>query len=212
VRSPIGSTVPRFHGTQRLLHWLMAVLIVAMLFIGVSMVSTVSEMRTWLIELHKPVGILILCLAAIRLCTRLALPIPALPADLPVWQRWAASFSHIALYCLMFALPLVGWAMLSAGGYPIALFGTFHLPPIAPIDPALFALLRRAHTLLAFLLFLTILVHLGAALFHAWIRRDGVFRSMQPWTRASRAQDRARRKHHTGTSAWRPSASARRHR
>jgi cytochrome b561 len=81
----------------------------------------------------------------------------------------------------MFALPLVGWTMLSAGGYPIALFGTFHLPPLGPVDPMLFAILRRAHTLLALLLFVTILAHLGAALFHAWIRRDGVFRSMVPW-------------------------------
>src|SRR5260370_21691294 len=81
----------------------------------------------------------------------------------------------------MCGLAVVGWPMLSAGGCPIALFGTVHLPPLGPVDPTLFSFLRRAHTLLAFLLFLTILAHLGAALFHAWIRRDGVFRSMVPW-------------------------------
>jgi Prokaryotic cytochrome b561/Catalase len=54
------------------------------------------------------------------------------------------------------------------------------VPPVA-VNPALFALLRRAHTLLALVLFLTILMHFGAALFHAWLRRDGVFRSMVPW-------------------------------
>jgi hypothetical protein len=55
------------------------------------------------------------------------------------------------------------------------------LVPLVAVNPALFALLRRAHTLLALVLFLTILMHFGAALFHAWLRRDGVFRSMVPW-------------------------------
>lgn len=168
----------RFPLALRLLHWLMAACILAMLFIGVGMVSTVSEMRTWLIDLHKPLGILILCLAAIRLCIRLAYPAPALPADLPILQRLAAHLSHPLLYVLMFALPIVGWAMLSAGGYPVHLFGRWVLPPIVPIDGPLFALLRRAHTVLAMVLFATILAHLGAALFHAWIRRDGVWQAM----------------------------------
>jgi len=173
--------VAQFPLALRLVHWLMVILVIAMLFIGIGMVSTVSEMRTWLIDLHKPLGILILCLAALRVCLRLTGRTPPLPADLPIWQKAAAHASHLVLYALMFALPLVGWTMLSAGGYPIALFGTFHLPPLGPVDPMLFSVLRRAHTLLAFLLFATILAHLGAALFHAWIRRDGVFRSMVPW-------------------------------
>ena len=177
-------SVSQFHPDLRLLHWLMAALIVSMLFIGVGMVSTVSEARTWLVDLHKPLGILILCLVAIRLCVRLTRPVPALPADLPAWQAWAARASHLVLYVLMVAQPLVGWAMLSAGGYPVVLFGGLHLPALAPIDPLLFALLRRAHTLLGLLLFATILMHVGAALWHAWIRRDGVFRSMAPWRRA----------------------------
>ena len=69
----------------------------------------------------------------------------------------------------MFALPLVGWGMLSAGGYPIPLIGSFHLPPILPHDKALYAILRPAHTVLAYLLFLTFLAHLGAALTHALV-------------------------------------------
>jgi cytochrome b561 len=165
----------------RLVHWLMAALILAMLFIGVGMVSTVSNTHVWLIELHKPLGILILCLAAIRLCLRLTRPTPALPSDLPLWQKAAAHASHLALYGLMFASPLVGWAMLSAGGYPVTLFGWIQLPPLGAIDPPRFSHLRQAHTLLALLLFLTILAHLGAALFHTWIRRDSVFHSMVPW-------------------------------
>jgi Prokaryotic cytochrome b561 len=83
----------------------------------------------------------------------------------------------------MFALPLVGWAMLSAAAYPIALAGSLHLPPILPHSNALYALLRPLHTALAFLLFATFLIHLSAALIHALIFRDGVFQSMTSWRR-----------------------------
>jgi cytochrome b561 len=68
--------------------------------------------------------------------------------------------------------------MLSAGGFPVVMVGGFHLPPIMPRNVTLYAVLRTAHTWLAVLLFATVLMHLGAALFHAWIRRDGVLASM----------------------------------
>ncbi len=163
--------------TSRILHWIMAALILAMLFIGVAMVSSLSDYHR-LVSIHKPIGILILALAALRLVNRLIFPPPPLPPGMPVPLRVAAAASHWLLYVLMFAQPLVGWAMLAAGGYPIALIGAFHLPPIVPHDAALYAILRPLHTVLAFALFATFLLHLAAALTHAFIFRDGVFRSM----------------------------------
>jgi cytochrome b561 len=80
----------------------------------------------------------------------------------------------------MIVMPLVGWSMLSAGGYPIVLYGPIHLPQIMPHNDALYALLRAAHTRLALLFFATILLHAAAALFHGLVRRDGVFQSMAP--------------------------------
>jgi cytochrome b561 len=97
---------------------------------------------------------------------------------LPSWQKILAKLSHLLLYALMFLLPMVGWAMLSAAGYPIVLFGSLHLPAILPHDVRIYALLRAAHTDLAFLLFAVFITHLGAALFHGLIRRDGVLQSM----------------------------------
>lgn len=167
----------QFTGFSRLLHWLMAALILAMLFIGVGMVASFADYH-WLVTLHKPLGIAILVLAAIRLINRLRHPAPPLPAAMPGWQRWAAHASHVLLYVLMFALPLVGWGMLSAARDPITLYGALHLPPILPHDVALYAVLRATHTILAVLLFLVFLAHLGAALMHAMIFRDGVFQSM----------------------------------
>jgi len=75
-------------------------------------------------------------------------------------------------------MPLIGWGMLSAAGYPIELLGTVQLPPILPQSLALYGWLRPLHTELAYLLFATFLLHLGAALFHGLIRHDGVLSSM----------------------------------
>lgn len=168
---------PGFTPVARILHWLMAVLIVAMLFIGVAMVSSIAA-RPVLIDLHRPLGIAILLLAIVRLAYRLRHRPPALPADLPAWQAMAAHASHVLLYALMLAMPLIGWMMLSAGGYPVTLGGGLQLPPIAPHDATLYAWLRDAHGWLAYLLFAVVLAHLSAALFHHCVRRDGVLRSM----------------------------------
>ncbi|WP_437319287.1 cytochrome b [Sorangium sp. So ce385] len=175
-----------FHPLSRALHWTMAAAIVAMLFIGVGMASTVSGARTFLLPAHRSLGVVLLALAAVRLGVRLARRAPPLPLpeDMPAWQRRAAGASQIVLYVLMFTIPIVGWAMLSAGGYPVTLLGGLQLPSIAPQSPALHAALRRAHTYLALLLFGVFLQHLAAALFHLLIRRDDVFASMAPrWGR-----------------------------
>ena len=162
----------------RVLHWLMAVMILAMLFIGVGMVASVSERHAWLLRIHKPLGIAILLLAVVRLALRLRHPPPPLPADLPTLQKLAAHASHWLLYALMIALPLVGWAMLSAGGYPVMVSDSLRLPAIFPANATAFAILRHLHTWLAMLLLLTFLAHLAAALYHGLIRRDGVLASM----------------------------------
>jgi cytochrome b561 len=167
-----------FSGMQRVLHWLIAIMVLAMLFIGVSMVSTLKPRFLTLIAIHKPLGIAILALALLRLGVRLRLGAPPLPDDLPGTQALAAKLSHFVLYALLIAMPLVGWGMLSAGGYPVVLYGSLHLPEILPHDDQLHAILRMTHTVLAYVFFATILLHVAAALFHALIRRDGVFRAM----------------------------------
>jgi cytochrome b561 len=167
-----------FSAAQRLLHWTMAILIIAMLFIGAGMVTTVSERHAWLLSIHRPIGIAIFVLAIVRLVVRLTKGAPALPADMPPIQKLVAHLSHLALYAFMIAMPLIGWAMVSAGGYPVTLFGSVQLPAIAPASAWWYARLHLAHVYLAYLLFLTVLAHFGAALFHGLVRRDGVLQSM----------------------------------
>ncbi|HSC84227.1 MAG TPA: cytochrome b/b6 domain-containing protein [Pseudomonas sp.] len=161
----------------RLLHWLMAVLILTMLFVGVGMVGSLGPWQHSLVTIHKAVGLLLLGLVLLRLAVRLRQSPPALPASVPHWQQRLAHGAHVLLYLLMLALPLIGWAMQSAGGYPLRVLG-WVLPAIVPQDADLYAVLRSAHGWLAYLLFASVLLHLAAALFHGLIRRDGVLASM----------------------------------
>lgn len=170
----------RFSAVQRLLHWLMAVGILAMLFIGVGMVSTIGTRYVPLVMTHKTLGIAILALALVRLAVRFISGAPALPPDLPQPMKLAAHLSHVALYALMIGMPLIGWAMMSTAAYPIVLFGGINLPPILPQSASLHALLWSAHSYLAFAFFALVLMHLAAALFHGLVRRDGVLQTMLP--------------------------------
>jgi cytochrome b561 len=169
-----------FTVTQRVIHWGMAACILAMLFIGVGMVSTVTTRYLALVAIHKPLGIAILLLVVLRIIVRLRAGTPRLPADLPVPMKLAAELSHYALYALMIAMPLLGWGMLSAAAYPVELFPGIVLPAILPQSDSLHTVLWNLHRALAFVFFALILLHIAAALFHALVRRDGVFETMSP--------------------------------
>jgi cytochrome b561 len=184
----------RFTAPQRLLHWLMAICILSMLFIGVGMVSTVTSKYLTLVQIHKPLGIAILVLALIRLTLRIVYGAPALPPDLPEPIKLAAISSQYIFYALMIGMPLLGWGMLSAASYPVVLFGSVHLPSILPLSPSLHTLLWRAHHYLAFAFFALILMHVAAILCHKLIRNDGIFEAMAPvLTHEQQAKLRAER-------------------
>ena len=127
-----------------------------------------------LVAIHRPLGILILLLAVDPAGHQVVDQAPGVSADHAATGTLRGEGLRTLLYTLFFALPLVGWAMLSAGHYPIVMFGAVHLPPILPARPELYATLRETHTILAYLLFLTFLAHMGAVLFHTLILRDGL--------------------------------------
>jgi cytochrome b561 len=182
----MSQALQRFTPLQRALHWLMAACILTMFFVGVGMVSTLMPKYLPLIAFHKSLGALILVLALLRLGVRLRYGAPPLPVDLPEPMKLAAHLSHYVLYALMIAMPILGWAMLSAANYPVVLFGGLHLPAIAPQSDSLHTQLWDAHYYLAFVFFAIVLLHLAAALFHALVRRDGVFQTMAPVSRVER--------------------------
>jgi len=170
----------QFPGSMRFLHWLMAAMVLTMLGIGVAMVASLADYH-WLLSIHRPLGILILILVVIRFVNRVFSTLPPFPATMSSQERLVAHASEILLYTLLFVQPLVVWGMLSAARYPIVLWGPLHLFSILPHSVTLYAALRKAHTVLAYLLFLSFIAHFGAVLFHTLIVRDRLFTRMAPW-------------------------------
>ena len=176
----MGSQQGQFTVRMRVLHWLMAAMVLTMLGIGVAMVASLGDYH-YLVTIHRPLGIAILILVVIRFVNRQFSTLPPFPATMSSQERLVAHASEILLYTLLFVLPLVGWGMLSAARFPIVLYGPLHLPPILPHSVMLYAFLRRTHTVLAYLLFLAFIAHFGAILFHTLVVRDGLFSRMAPW-------------------------------
>ncbi|MGD9650037.1 MAG: cytochrome b/b6 domain-containing protein [Dongiaceae bacterium] len=162
----------------KIFHWLAAIFILTLLPVGWIMADMpVSPDKLKIYALHKSVGMTVLGLMILRLTWRATNPVPALPL-MPRWQRLSAHLSHYGLYALAIAMPLFGWLMSAAAGFPVSYFGLFVLPnPIAP-DPALREFFRAAHGVGAYLLAGLVALHIAAALYHHFIRRDNVLRRM----------------------------------
>jgi cytochrome b561 len=177
----VDTTAPaRFTLLSRLLHWSMAAMVIAQLLIGVTMVASLSYYPL-LLAIHRPLGVAILGFAVVRLFNRLTHRPPPFLATMGPVERRIATWSEYLLYALLLAQPLVGWAMLSAARYPITIYGSVHLPGIAPDNITLYAALRLCHTILALLLFVTFTAHMCAVLFHTLVLRDGLLNRMALW-------------------------------
>jgi cytochrome b561 len=172
---------------SRLLHWLMAAMVLTMLGIGVAMVASLADYHQ-LVSIHRPLGIAILILVVVRFVNRQLNPPPPFLATMAPLERRVATWSELAMYGLMFVQQVVGWGMLSAARYPIVPYGSLHLPFILPYSPMLYAVLRRTHTVLAYLFFFTFMAHFSAILFHTVILRDGILLRMVPWTAVARTR------------------------
>ncbi len=178
-------TQVRFTLLSRLLHWSMAVMVIGQFFLGVTMVAALTYYPL-LLAIHRPLGILILVFAVVRLINRLRHRPPPFLATMGKAERKMATYSEYLLYALLLAQPLVGWAMLSAADSPVTLFAGLHLPGIAPHGIALYAALRTTHSVLAYLLFAAFTAHICAVTFHTVGLRDGLLKRMAIWPSRSR--------------------------
>src|ERR1700681_3426924 len=168
---------PQFTALSRILHWLTAIGVFSTLLIGFAMVSAVSDYAT-LLTIHKSLGVVILAVAIVRAVNRLTHRAPPLPPTVGRFERMLVAASEMALYVLLLAQPLVGWAMVSASGTPVVVFGSLRLPAIAPVDLGLYSALRETHSVLAFLLVAVVAAHVSAVLLHSLTLRDGMLRRM----------------------------------
>jgi cytochrome b561 len=174
------------------LHWLSALAIIGLLLAGLWMTDAIRDPATKnfafeVYQWHKSLGLLLLVLTLARLTWRLMNPPPPLPPGMSRFERTAASLTHIAFYALLLAMPLAGWAMVSASpfGLPTMIFGLFewpHLPVLAGLEDKkpVEAVFKSAHKFMGFGLMGLLALHVGAALKHHFINRDTVLARMLP--------------------------------
>lgn len=139
-----------------------------------------SPLKLNLFVWHKSLGVTILALAALRILWRLGNPAPGLPPDTPRWERRAARLSHLLLYALMIAMPVTGWIINSAANVPFSVFWLVPLPAIVGPSKAVEDLATLTHVTLFVLLASLLVVHIGAALRHHYIKRNDVLARMLP--------------------------------
>jgi cytochrome b561 len=167
----------RYTALTRVLHWLTAALVFCGLFIGFVMVNSVRQYAT-LIMIHRTLGVTILVVVLARVVNRLTHRAPPLPATVGALERKIVVLSEVSLYALLLLQPLIGWAMVSAAGGPVVVFGSLRLPRIAPFDAQLFWLLRQAHSVVAYALMAAIAAHVSAILLHTLTLRDRMIERM----------------------------------
>lgn len=161
-------------------HWVLAVALIGSFAVGVYMAELpFSPQRVRLYNWHKWTGITIFGLSMARLLWRLRYGAPPGLA-MPRWQALAASTTHLAMYVLFIAVPLLGWAYSSAAGFPIVVYGVLPLPDFVAVDKALAATLKPWHGRLAWALALLVALHVAAALKHHFVDRDELLLRMWP--------------------------------
>ncbi|TSD85480.1 cytochrome b [Mycobacterium sp. KBS0706] len=163
----------------QMLHWLTLLLLGLQFGLAWSAPERLASPDA-LISLHLSFGVVVLIVALVRLAWRVIRPAPALPADLPDWQRLGSHALQVLLYVLLIALPILGWLWAGERGWPVSLFGFAALPDLASRGSSFGRLAGDLHGLLSNVLLVLVGVHVLGALYHAVVRRDGVMQRMLP--------------------------------
>jgi cytochrome b561 len=173
-----------YSGLQKLLHWVIALFVFTMIPVGIYMVrrgaatnfdATTNDIYT----AHKTFGVLVLLLVIARIIVRVSRGTPAPEPTLNRLQVVMSESVHGMLYLMLVFVPLLGWAGVSAYGAR-GILGGFELPALLGKDTLLGEMILRYHGFAAFFLGLLVMAHLGAALLHRFILKDGVMRRMLP--------------------------------
>lgn len=171
----------RYTNLARLFHWSIAALILFQVPLAYYMIDLpLSPDKLESYALHKSIGLTIFGLSTLRLAWRQIRPAPPLPTELAGYQRRLAWLTHATLYVVVFAMPLTGWLSSSAANFPVSLFGWFTLPDLVDPDRELHEALELTHRYLAYVLATAFTLHVGAAVYHQFVLRDGVLGAMLP--------------------------------
>jgi cytochrome b561 len=171
----------RFSPTIKVMHWVTAALLLGS-YPAAWMIDSAggSAETTWLLMIHRSCGVLTLLLTGIRLALRQRMLIRPLPRDVPASLRFTSQLCTSSLFVLLILQPLLGLIGSMLYGDHIVVFGLAVLPLLLPANRALGRQIFVAHGVIASLLLATIGVHVTAALYHHFVRKDDVMAGMVP--------------------------------
>jgi cytochrome b561 len=178
----MAPSVEAYRAPARLMHWLTVLFVVSTIPAGLIMVQEglSRPLQNGLFIWHKNIGVVILVLVLARLVYRAAHPPPPLPASLSPAQAAIAGLTHWGMYGLLLVMAVSGYVRVRAGGFPIEYLDMLGVPTLVPKSEALANTAKAIHFWARFPLVLLILMHIGAALYHGVVKRDGVFSRMWP--------------------------------
>lgn len=171
----------RYSTVAILLHWAIAVLVIANIGLAELTEDLSREARGPYMDLHKAFGITVLVLTLVRIGWRLGHKWHPLPGSTPGWQRALARLNHFLFYLLLLALPLSGWLWMSTFPAPISFFGLFEVPlwPVAGQE-ALGETLHEGHEIMGKTMLVLVILHLLGVAKHMAVDKDGLLWRMLP--------------------------------
>jgi len=177
-----ASVTPSYARPLRWIHWTTAILFIIAMLIGLycGLQPPGTSPRRELLEVHKSLGMTLLFLSMLRLTVRAATKAPPEPSSFGALVRFAARLNHVALYLILFAMPLTGYAFSSAGGYSLKYFWTFSWPRLVSGNPEIAHAGEVAHDTMAYVVYVAVALHIAATVWHAWVVRDGTLARMWP--------------------------------
>jgi cytochrome b561 len=186
--APGAADATTYSKPARIFHWITAAVVFVMVPVGLWMSYRGNTLNLWdgltngLYSGHKLTGFLLLWLIVARLVYRFRRGAPPDEPSLLWWHKAASHATHWLLYGLLLVVPILGWIGVSL--YPsLDVFGLFKLPALAKPNEDAAAKVLSLHGTLALLLAAVACAHIGAALYHHLIRKDGVLRRMMPPSR-----------------------------
>ena len=187
----LKNTTTRWGAIHQGLHWVTLVLLLLLAWIGLRMGALPNGPdKIAAYALHKSIGLTVLALVVLRIGWRVFAQSPAPLANTPLWQHRIAQLTHIALYALLLAMPLSGWLLNSAAGFPLQWFGLFNLPALTGHDEALHTLAVQTHEALFWTMVALVLLHASAAFYHHLFMGDATLVRMLPrgWLHAAQPE------------------------
>lgn len=170
------NTADRYGTVARALHWAIGLLFIAQIMGGFWVFEFMEkgDLRRQMIGVHKEMGVLLLALVLVRIAWRLYDPPPALPAAMPAHERQGARVGHALLYVVMLAMPVIGLCIGAFADRPTDVFGLFTIPAFFSANEGMHEAMEELHEWGAWLFVVLIAVHLAGAVYHKWIKQDGV--------------------------------------